>query len=506
MSRVVAVLFFIWLIAPLPAHADTASDRQIIHVLNRIALGPTPEAVAHVKAIGIDRYIDEQLDPGALPESPTLTSRLAALDTQGLDAAQLFHQYGPPPGETMEGARPTQEEIDARIKRADSILQQARAARVYRALYSPRQLQEVMVDFWFNHFNVNAYNGFDMLWVGNFENEAIRPHVLGHFRDLVLATAQHPAMLYYLDNQDSTAPGSPSASTLFSDINENYARELMELHTLGVDGGYTQQDVTTLAHILAGWGFNYQSLSAGSGPAFAFIASRHDPSEKTFLGQRIAPGGEEQGLAAIDILARSPATAHHIAFQLAQYFVADTPAPALVDRLAQEFVKSDGDIKAVMKGLLTSPEFRDSAGQKYKTPYHYVLSSVRATGGRVKSAAPFLGTMAQLGMPLYLCPTPDGYKNTQDEWLSPDAMTTRTNFAVLVGSGALLNYVPPDDQAPQVVAASAAPDAKPIAVNAAALQTLLNPILTDHTLAAIAGSPAAMKAALILGSPDFMRR
>ena len=505
--RALATACVIWLTAPLPAHADAALDRQIIHVLNRIGSGPTAEAVAHVKAIGIDRYIDEQLDPGALPEPAALTDRLAALDTQGLGASELFAKYGPPPSETMDGAKPSQEMIDARIKRGGAILQQAGAARVYRAVLSPRQLQEVMVDFWFNHFNVYAYNGFDALWVGNFENEAIRPHVLGHFRDLVLATAQHPAMLYYLDNQDSTAPGSPSASTLFSDINENYARELMELHTLGVDGGYTQQDVTTLAHILAGWGFNYQSLSAGSGPAFAFTASRHDPSEKIFLGQRIAPGGEEQGIAAIDILAKSPATAHHIAFELAQYFVSDQPPPALVDRLTQEFLSSDGDIKAVMKTLLTSAEFRDSAGQKYKTPYHYVLSTVRATGGRVKSPTPFLGTMAQLGMPLYLCPTPDGYKNTQDAWLSPSGSTDRTNFATLVGSGALLNYVPPDEQAAHVVAASAAPDAAtPIIVNAEALQALLDPILTDHTRAAIAGSPATLKAALILGSPDFMRR
>ncbi|HUI34728.1 MAG TPA: DUF1800 domain-containing protein [Stellaceae bacterium] len=502
----VFIIFWICFFAAVPARADPALDRQIIHVLNRITLGPTAEAVAHVKAIGIDRYVDEQLDPASLPEPTALTDRLAALDTQELSAAQLFAKYGPQPSETMASAKPTQEMIDARIKRAESILEQARAARVYRALYSPRQLQEAMVDFWFNHFNVNAYNGFDMLWVGNFENEAIRPHVLGKFRDLLLATAQHPAMLYYLDNQDSTAPGSPSAARLFSDINENYARELMELHTLGVDGGYTQKDVDTLAMILTGWGFNYDALTTGSGSAFAFIASRHDPSPKVFLGHTIAPGGEEQGIAAIDILAKSPATAHHIAFELAQYFVADKPAAALVDRLAAEFLATGGDIKAVMKALLTSTEFRDSAGQKYKTPYQYVLSAVRATGSKIKSPTPFLGTMAQLGMPLYLCPTPDGYKNTQDAWLSPDAMTTRTNFAVLVGGGALLNYVPPDEQEARIVAASAAPDARPITVSAKALQTLLDPILTDHTRAAIAQSPAAMKAALILGSPDFMRR
>ncbi len=253
-------------------------------------------------------------------------------------------------------------------------------------------------------------------------------------------------------------------------------------------------------------GVQLRSLTTGSGSAFAFIASRHDSSEKTFLGHQIAPGGEEQGIAAIDILAKSPATAHHIAFELAQYFVADKPPAALVERLAQEFMSTDGDIKAIMKVLLTSTEFRDSAGQKYKTPYEYVLSAVRATGGTIKSPTPFLGAMAQLGMPLYLCPTPDGYKNTRDEWLSPDAMTTRTNFAVLVGSGALLNYIPPDEQEARVVAASAAPDAKPITVNAEALLALFDPILTDHSRAAIAQSPAAMKAALILGSPDFMRR
>src|SRR5262249_41253129 len=161
-------------------------------------------------------------------------------------------------------------------------------------------------------------------------------------------------MLFYLDNQASTAPTSPNARGMFAGINENYARELMELHTLGADGGYTQDDVRTLALIFAGWGFDYQSLNTASGTAFGFDPTRHDPSEKTLLGHHIAPGGAEQGIAAIDILAASPATAHHIGFELAQYFVADNPPPALVNRLAQEFTATDGDIKAVMKALLTS--------------------------------------------------------------------------------------------------------------------------------------------------------
>jgi len=492
-------------LAPLAVHADGASDMQVLHILNRIGFGPTAEAIAHVRAIGIDRYIDEQLDPDRIAEPAALTARLASLATQKLDESQLFAQYGPQPGEMSA----SQETIDARIKRSDAILQEARAARVYRALYSPRQLQEALVDFWFNHFNVYAYNGFDGLWIGNYENEAIRPHVLGRFRDLLVATAQHPAMQYYLDNQVSSAPGSPNARGMFAGLNENYARELMELHTLGVDGGYTQDDVTTLARIFTGWGFDYGHMEAGSGSAFAFDASRHDSSEKTFLGQRIPAGGEAQGIAALDILAQSPATAHHIAFELTQYFVADRPPPALVDRLAARFIESGGDIAAVMKMLLSSAEFRDSIGAKYKTPYQYVLSALRAANREIRSPTPFLGAMAEMGMPLYLCVTPDGYKNTEAAWLSPGATTARTNFAVLVGSGALLAYLPPDEAPTLVLAAAStgAPDpARPVAVDAAALERLLGPTLGDRTRATIAQSPPPLRAALTLGSPDFMRK
>ncbi len=487
---------------------SVTTDRQIIHLLNRIAFGPTPALVAHVKAIGIDRYIDEQLDPAALPEPAELAERLAPLDTLKLGASQLFAKYGPASMETANGMQPTQQAMDAHMKAADTILEQARAARLYRALYSPRQLQEVMVDFWFNHFNIYAYDGFDLLWVGNYEADAIRPHALGHFRDLLLATARHPAMLYYLNNETSTAPGSANAHDLFSGINENYAREIMELHTLGVDGGYTQRDVTTLARILTGWGFNYPDLQSGSGPAFAFDPSRHDASAKTFLGQPIQAGGEEQGIAAIDMLARSPATAHHIAFELAQYFVADHPPPALVDRLAGTFMDSDGDIKAVLKTLLTSAEFRDSVGRKYKTPYEYVLSALRAGDVDVRNPEPLLGTMARLGMPLYLCQTPDGYKNTEGAWLSPDATTIRIDFASLLASGAFLLYTPPADEGATQLVADRTPAAelKPRPVDAAALDALLSPTLSEQTSKTVAAAPDWLKAALILGSPDFMRR
>ena len=510
-SRVVGLLcaalpVVLLFIMPAAAADNTASDAQILHVLNRIGFGPTADEVAHVKDIGLDRYIDEQLDPAAIPEPAALTQRLAMLKTLGLSAAQLYAEYGPSQAE-MHGGANTQM-VDARIKRADTILQQARAARLWRALYSPRQLQEVMVDFWFNHFNVNAGDGFVSLWIGNYEAEAIRPHVLGHFRDLLLATAQHPAMLTYLDNQASTMPGIANAGPVFAGINENYAREIMELHTLGVDGGYTQQDVETLARILTGWGYNYKSLEAGDGPVFGFDAWRHDPSEQTFLGHRIPAGGEDQGVAALDILATSPATAHHISYELAQYFVSDQPPAALVDRLTQRFLDTDGDIKAVMKTLLTSNEFRDSVGDKYKTPYQYVLSGLRAAGGPIRSPTPFLGIMTQMGMPLYTCPTPDGYKNTEAAWLSPDGTTQRTNFAALIGGGALQAFVPPDEaEAARVIPASAAADAaKTAPPDPVALETLLGPTIGAHTRAVVAHAAPMLRASLILGSPDFMRK
>jgi len=517
--RVLAALCAVVFAAPAPAFADAPSDQQIIHVLNRVAFGPTTADVARVKAIGVDRYIDEQLHPETITETLQLSDRLAGLDTLKLEPSRLFTEYGPILPIMNGGAKPTPEEAKARRQRAQIIVQQAQDARVWRALYSRRQLQEVMVDFWYNHFNVFAGKGLDHLWVGRYEADAIRPYALGHFRDLLLATAHSPAMLFYLDNQLNTAPGSPGAKGRLNGINENYAREIMELHTLGVDGGYTQNDVIALAHILTGWGLQRQDLRFGAGPATAFDQSRHDFTEKTFLGHTIEPAGEAEGAEAINMLASSPATARHIAFQLAQYFVADKPPQALVDRLAQRFRNTDGDIAAVLKTLLTSREFRDSAGQKYKTPYEYVLSAARAAGVEVNNPRPLLGTMARLGQGLYQCQTPDGYKNTEDAWLSPDATTLRIGFATGLGRGALpLKAPPPENQIaanttpmPQMVADQPGAEPKPQPpkpelLDAAPLEALLAPVLSDTTKAAVAEAPDNLKAALILGSPDFMRR
>ena len=511
-----AAICVVALAASLPAFADPASDQQIIHVLNRIAFGPTPADVAHVKEIGIDRYIDEQLHPDKIAESPALTERLVGLDTLKLNPVELFKEYGPILPIMNGGVKPTPEEQKARRQRARIIVQQAQDAHIWRALHSRRQLQEVMVDFWYNHFNIFAGKGLDHLWVGRFEADAIRPYALGHFHDLLLATAHSPAMLFYLDNQLNTAPGSPGAKGNQTGINENYAREIMELHTLGVDGGYTQDDVIALARILTGWGLARPGLGRGDGSAQVFDESRHDVTPKNFLGRTIEPAGEAEGVEAIGMLAASPATAHHIAFELAQYFVADNPPQALVDRLAQRFHATDGDVAAVLKTLLTSREFRDSAGQKYKTPYQYVVSAARVAGVEVNNPRPLIGTMARLGEPLYYCQTPDGYKNTEDAWLSPDATTLRIGFATGLGRGALpLKNPPPAPPAapavmatPQLVADrhEPQPPPKPEPLDAAPLQALLGPTLGDNTRSAVAAAPDNLKAALILGSLDFMRR
>ena len=466
--------------------AGRSSDRQILHILDRLAFGPSAADVKHIKALGIDRYIAEQLDPASMPEPSALTDRLAALETLKLDPVQLFAEYGPL--RATDGMQPSPEDQKARRQHARLILEQAQTARIWRALYSPRQLQEVMVDFWYNHFNVFANKALDRLWIGAYEAEAIRPHALGRFRDLLGATAHHPAMLFYLDNAQNAAAGSKGLNGREAGINENYARELMELHTLGADGGYTQDDVVALARILTGWGLARPNALPVSGSGFVFYPARHDNGDKHFLGQDIAGNGEAEGEAALDILAKSPATARHIAFELTQYFVADQPPPALVDRLATRFQETDGDIKSVLKALFASREFRDSTGAKYKSPYRFVLSAARAAGAQVDDPKPLLGAMTRLGQPLYGCMTPDGYRDTEAAWLSPDASLLRVNFAKALAGGNL----------PVVEGA------KP--VEAAPLLATLGKGLSGRTHLAVTQAPPELKAALILGSPDFMRR
>jgi uncharacterized protein (DUF1800 family) len=483
---VVAMCLLIGLPAMLAAGGEAVPDRRIMHALNRLAFGPTLEDFRHVKTVGIERYIAEQLDPDAIPEPTELRARLAPLDTLRLSPVQLRQMYGPL--RSLRGFKPNPELEKAQRERVRLILQDASEARILRAILSPRQLYEVMVDFWFNHFNVFSGKGLDDVWIGNYEERAIRPFALGRFRDLLFAATKHPAMLVYLDNTLSTAPGSRGARGNQRGLNENFAREVMELHTLGVDGGYTQEDVITLARVFTGWGINPPDARVFPEYAAVFEGSRHDYSAKVFLGHQLQSRGKAEGEEALDILARSPATAHHISFELAQYFVADEPSSGLVAQLAERFLQSGGDIREVLKTLFASDEFWDSYGRKYRTPYQFVISAVRAAGVPVGDVRPLLAAMDQLGMPLYGCLTPDGYRNTEDAWLSPDATTRRIGFATALAKGALLITSIPHP------------------VDAGHLEAIFAGTMSDSTRDAISQSPKELHAAMILGSPDFMRR
>jgi uncharacterized protein (DUF1800 family) len=505
---------------PVAYGAAMPQDQRAVHVLNRLAFGPSPGDMEHFKSIGVEKYIEEQLSPKsiALPES--LVSQLDTLSTLRLRPAELFVEYGPPSYRGMQGDKAA---IQKARQRARVIVDEAVQARLLRAVESPRQLEEVMVNFWFNHFNVFAQKGLDHLWIGSYESEAIRPYVLGRFRDLLGATAKDPAMLFYLDNWQNTAPDSPGARGNFKGLNENYARELMELHTLGVDGGYTQQDVITLARILTGWGFrrpgqpqqarvalNAENFSNFN--VFYFDPNRHDFSTKVFLGHTIKGSGVEEGEEALDILAQHPSTARHLSYELAQYSVSDQPPKSLVDRLSREYLNTRGDIRSVLKVLFHSPEFWDTQyfGKKFKTPYEYVISAVRAAGTPVTNTRPLYGMMAQLGMPLYMCQTPDGYKNTEEAWLNPNAMTQRINFAMAVAAGRLPVSQLPPNRMEQMGEAKRTPANNQIArvepVDAATLIRVVGPVLSEETKAAVETSPAAFQAPMILGSPGFMYR
>ncbi len=370
--------------------------------------------------------------------------------------------------------------------------------KLYRAILSNRQLEEQLVDFWYNHFNVFLDKGADRYLVPTYEREAIRPHVLGKFRDLLEATAKSPAMLFFLDNWESvgaTAPQRGNAKRPTRGLNENYARELMELHTLGVDGGYTQKDVTEVARCFTGWTIR-QPREGGD---FFYNDRVHDKGAKTVLGVTIpAGGGKDDAEKVLDILARHPATARFISKKLAQRFVADDPPQKLIDKMAKTFRDKNGDIREVMKTMLTSDEFFSQAAYraKVKTPFEMIVSAVRATGAQVDFALPLANQIAQLGEPLYRKLEPTGYSDVNSEWVNSAALLARMNFALSLAQ----NKVPgskldaslfngaPADIARQVLFT----DAKPETLAAIGKQTQ--------------GSTTTPVVGLMLGSPDFQRR
>ena len=523
------------------------AQAEALHVLDRFAFGPAPGDLERVTQMGASAWIAEQMQPDHLALPAFLADQLAQLRTPEETQRQMVQQYRDQQREAREEKRAEPASPDGKKMPTEAGKERRQAVamvnveageeRLLQALNSPRQLQEVLVDFWFNHFNVFQGKGLVRVLVESYEREAIRPFVLGRFRTMLGATAKHPAMLVYLDNWLSAAPGyeprrkaGPAAKA--SGLNENYARELMELHTLGVDGGYTQQDVTELARILTGWTLQparpprVRRLSTDmdmtarprGDSLFAFDNARHDDGPKNWLGHAVPPNGQLEGEFALDVLARHPATARHIAFKLARRFVADEPAPALVDRLARRFLDTDGDLRAVMQALADSPEFRDPRPTKFKTPTQYVLSAVRATGIATTNVRPLMVTLAQLGQPLYGCQTPDGWHDTEADWLNPNAITQRVNFATALASGKLPLQRADDPRAPAQgmkamerqadraldsdrVVEGATP---PVEVNT--LLATLGPQISDKTRAAVAAAQPGLRAALVLGSPDFMRR
>ena len=458
------------------------NDAQVLHVLNRLSFGATPAQIKEVSATGIEAYIQAQLSPASIPNSPELENHLAQLDTLGMGTTELYRTYFIP---RKKRDQLSSAQIKQYKKQRRTVYQQAVEAHLARAIASPRQLQEVMVSFWFNHFNVNARKSVTDLWVGDYENQ-IRKNALGNFRDLLGVTAKHPAMLLYLDNEVNTAPNSPGAKGRFKGLNENYARELLELHTLGVDGGYTQADVIALAKILTGWGIARQGRP-GDENGFFFYENRHDFSDKVLLGTKIEGKGKEEVEQALDMLAAHRSTACYISYKLAQYFVADQPPNSLVEKLATTFQETEGDIKSVLDTLIHSSEFNDPQyfHQKFKTPQQYIISLVRAAEIENPNYQRLRGMLNQLSMPVFTYPTPDGYENIQSPWLNPEAMLKRISLATAIANGAL---------------------DKQDSINVETIEASLGNTLSAKTREALEQSPPRLSPALLLGSPEIMYR
>jgi len=483
------------------ASPSAGNLKTVSHVLNRVTFGPRPGDVERVQAMGVGAFIDEQLHPERIKDE-ALESRLAGFETLTMSTRELVETYfapaqqqqrqrqrqnqqqtarqtpstnpnpqegmmmTPAPGPSAAGqpSPPTPEQQRAQqLQRAAQ--QELTESRMLRAALSEKQLQEVLVDFWFNHFNVFMGKGQVREYLMSYERDAIRPHVFGKFRDMLGAVAHSPAMLFYLDNFQSSAPNSgglpPQAQQRLNDprlspqqrqrladqfaqrmaqaprqargLNENYARELMELHTLGVDGGYTQQDVIELARILTGWTIDQPR----NGGQFVFRQEMHDTGTKTLLGQTFSNAGEREGERALDLLAIQPATAHHIAFKLAQRFIADQPPASAVDRAANVFMSTKGDLREVVKSIVTSSEIMAPSAyrSKVKTPLEFVVSAVRATGATINAGQPLVAALQVLGMPLYGCQPPTGYSMTADAWVNTGALLNRMNLAVQLLDG-----------------------------------------------------------------------
>ncbi|HEX9761194.1 MAG TPA: DUF1800 domain-containing protein [Candidatus Acidoferrales bacterium] len=602
--------------APAPAAADPiieawkgrlpiselSEDEAILHALNRLAYGPRPGDLERVRAMGLEKWIEQQLHPDAIDDS-ALARRVERFPTVAMSSAELLEGF-PNPAVAAARAGMTQEEyrrtLQERQRAARNDMQGQRRqnpgdpmarmgemrnpqrivaelgmAKLTRAVYSERQLHEVLVDFWFNHFNVFANKGADRWLVTSYERDVIRPHTLGKFRDMLGATAKSPAMLFYLDNWMSADPAAAERlerqfnerrnrlNNLFGmrnprqmgermdrqqqrrpgqqrpgqnpanrdmngqpmpqrppqrlrrGLNENYARELLELHTLGVDGGYTQQDVIEVARAFTGWTMQAPRRY----PEFFFDSRFHDAKSKTVLGKKVEAGGMRDGEMILDLLSRHPHTAKFISTKLARRFVADEPPAALVEKMSQAFLKSDGDITATVRTMIYSPEFwaRSAYRSKIKKPFELVASAVRALDGDAIVPLPLVQWSARIGEPLYLCQPPTGYSDKAEAWVNTGALLNRLNFALQLASGRMRGVQvrtaqllggadePSElmDRAVEVfLAGQVSPETRAVLARQMSDPEMLRSALADSA----AGVDAGVVAGLVLGTPEFQRR
>jgi uncharacterized protein (DUF1800 family) len=485
-----------------PAGLAQGGDAADLALLNRVTWGLDSAALAAWGRGSRSDFLQAQLHPAAAAPLPAAVQ--AQIDALGLNQKPMAAWIA----ETDRTRRDADALTDDDAKRAaqqryqqdlSRLARDAGSQMLLRALYSPNQLQEQLAWFWFNHFNVHQYKSNLRVMVGDYQ-ERLRQQSLGRFRDLLVASATHAAMIRYLDNEQNAA----------NRINENYAREVMELHTLGVDGGYSQKDVQELARVLTGLGLNFSDKAPVLKPAqqalyvrngvTEFNPARHDMGEKFVLGERVAGRGWVEIIEQLDRLARHPATAQHISRRLALYFVGDAPAPAIVDRMARAFSASDGDIAVTLQAMFDAPEFAASLSRKFKDPVHYVVSAVRlAYDGRpILNAGPMLGWLNRLGAGLYNRQTPDGYPLDAPAWSSSGQMDARFEIARAIGGGSAGLF--------RAEGAAADVPAFPRPANALYFGAL-EKTLGDTTRQALnaAASPQEWNA-LLLSSPEFMFR
>jgi len=566
---------------------ELTEDQAILHALNRLAYGPRPGDVEHIRQIGLEKWIDQQLHPDSIDDS-ALDARLAKYPTLSKSSRQLLEEF-PPPNQAAKQAGETKDEykqqiqekrreamaqvmdtgndnVDkaesalAKIQGPNRIVAELSMGKIDRAIYSQRQLEAVMEDFWFNHFNVFAGKGADRWLLTSYVRDTIRPRTMGKFQDLLIATAKSPAMLFFLDNWQSVDPvafkqhqqeiamrraryqglfevGSPPMPGYFPSpgaavpgeqgaaraqqqdrgLNENYGREVMELHTVGVDAGYTQQDVIEMARCLTGWTVRMPRRD----PDFVFKPEFHAEGKKVVMGRTFDYGGEKDGEEALQMLASDPHTARFISTEIAHHFVSDNPPPALIDRMVKDYESTGGDIRSLLKTMIYSPEFwsKETYRAKVKTPLELVASTARALNSDVAVSLPLAQWVGRMGEPLFLCQPPTGYSDKAETWVNTGALLNRLNFALAFASGHLVGT---NVELAPMFGEDASKD--PEMALARSLELFLGGQVepqTRQTLEARLGDPQVLQAqlddpvkqvnegllsGLVLGTPEFQRR